>query len=48
MCGTGYAHLYLDHEPHRRAPGVTRSMMQVDSADPFAAGEWLDPSDPTA
>ena len=23
-------------------------MMQVDSVDPFAAGEWLDPSDPPA
>lgn len=48
ICGAGHAHLYLDHEPHRimwrRAPRVTHWMMRVDSADPFIAGEWLDPA----
>ena len=50
ICGTGHAHLYLDHEPHRimwrRAPLVTHWIVRVDSADPFTAGEWLDPSAP--
>jgi hypothetical protein len=52
ICGPGHAQRYLDEEPHRImgrcAPGVTHWMMQFKSVDPFAAGEWLDPSDPPA
>jgi len=50
LCGAGHAHLYLDEVPHRimwqRAPRVTHWMMRVVNADPFASGEWLDPTSP--